>query len=542
VTKAINVINDRYTIGRQLGQGSNSITYEAIDRETNIQVAIKVVSLTQLDDWKKIELFEREAKILQQLNHSAIPKYLDYFQIETQSDLYFYLVQEQAPGKSLFQLVESGWHATETEVKNIARQILAILNYLHSLDPPIIHRDIKPNNLIRSEDGTIYLVDFGAVQNTYYNTLMRGSTVVGTYGYMAPEQFRGKALPASDLYSLGATLLYLLTHRSPAELPQDTLKLDFRNSVNISESFADWLEKILEPDLDDRFASAEVALTKLLATKKVKQKKLLARLGIGVLIISSIVGLNSYKWGFLSRLGYLPDGLCDNITVMDNYLKKGGNINLVIDRYGKSDKTILQCIFDTLTRMGNDADFGNATFFEKEQIFKLLVKRGADFNNGDIDRESFIFFEEDREIVELLIKYGADVNAKNDNGATPLFIAVDRGNLDIVELLIQNGAEINVRDNSGQTPLFYATERGHEDIVKENIAKLLIECGALINIKDNYGKTPLSIAAFRQDKKLVQLLINKGADLSYLINNKYEDDYDREAKYFIESIKSELKK
>lgn len=105
-------------------------------------------------------------------------------------------------------------------------------------------------------------MDFGSVQNVYHSTLLKGSTVVGTYGYMAPEQFRGAAVPASDLYGLGATVLYLLTHRSPAELPQERLKLSFRNHVNISRHFADWLEIMLESDVIDRFPSANVEKSK----------------------------------------------------------------------------------------------------------------------------------------------------------------------------------------------------------------------------------------------------------------------------------------
>lgn len=300
------IIRDKYRITGVLGKGGVAITYSAVNLETNSPVAIKVISLKQLNDWKQIELFQREAEVLKKLDRSAIPQYLDYFDRETETDKAFYLVQQLAPGKSLAQLVESGWRTSEREVKNIARQILAILTYLHSLDPSVIHRDIKPSNLIRDNDGKIYLVDFGAVQNTYYNTLMQGSTVVGTYGYMAPEQFRGTALPATDLYSLGATLLYLLTHRSPAELPQDTLKLDFRNSVDISDSFADWLDKILEPDLEDRFSNAEVALTELFKSEKKKQRKLIKSVGAIALALGFIVGINYYKWFFLSYLGFYP--------------------------------------------------------------------------------------------------------------------------------------------------------------------------------------------------------------------------------------------
>ena len=247
------IINQRYQVRDVLGKGGVGITYSAVDTQTDSVVAIKAVSLKQLSDWKQVELFEREAQVLAKLNHPYIPKYLDYFDLETEKDKVFYIVQQLALQKSLFQLVQGGWRTTEAQVKQIAAQILSILDYLHSLEPPVIHRDIKPQNLILDESGKVYLVDFGAVQNTYYNTLMRGSTIVGTYGYMAPEQFQGKAVPATDLYSLGATLLFLLTHRSPAELPQNALKLDFKSQVNISEAFVEWLEKILEPDTGKLF-------------------------------------------------------------------------------------------------------------------------------------------------------------------------------------------------------------------------------------------------------------------------------------------------
>lgn len=253
-------IRDRYSIQNKLGQGGSSITYAAIDKETNKRIAIKALSLTGLDDWKKIELFEREAKILQQLNHPAIPSYLDYFQIDTKDDIYFYIVQQLAPGQSLAHLINEGWQPDEDTVKNIAIQILEIVFYLQQRTPPVLHRDIKPQNVIFQPDtGKLFLVDFGAVQDAYHHTKI-GSTVVGTYGYMAPEQYHGGAVLATDLYSLGCTLLFLLTGESPAELPQKKLKIDFRNSVNINRDFANWIDKLIEPNVKDRFPNAEAAL------------------------------------------------------------------------------------------------------------------------------------------------------------------------------------------------------------------------------------------------------------------------------------------
>lgn len=255
------LIAERYQVQSVLGQGGSGITYGVEDIHTHQQFALKALSLKGIHDWKQLELFEREAKVLSHLDHPAIPQYIDYFQVDTDGNRWFYLVQELAPGKSLAELVQDGWRASPAEVRQLALQMLDILQYLHGLTPPIIHRDIKPQNIICNQDGQIYLVDFGAVQNVYQNTA--GSTVVGTYGYMAPEHFQGKAVPATDLYSLGATLLFLLTHCSPADLPQQRLKIDFRKAVQLQPAFADWLDHLIEPAVEDRLSSAQEALAAL---------------------------------------------------------------------------------------------------------------------------------------------------------------------------------------------------------------------------------------------------------------------------------------
>ena len=257
------IIAQRYRILNILGQGGVGTTYEALDLQTRQRVALKALSLRRMTDWKKMELFKREARILSQLNHPAIPCYLDYFEVDTPQDRCFYIAQHLAMGKSLAVLVESGWHPDEAEVRRLASQILEILVYLHSLTPPVIHRDIKPQNIIRQDDGQVFLVDFGAVQDTYHHAIAGGSTIVGTYGYMAPEQFRGQAVLSTDLYGLGTTLLFLLTRKSPADLPQRQLKINFRSHVCLSKDFADWLERMVEPAIEDRFHSAQETLAVL---------------------------------------------------------------------------------------------------------------------------------------------------------------------------------------------------------------------------------------------------------------------------------------
>lgn len=252
-------IGDRYQVVTVLGQGSMGTTYAAVDAQTGQRVAIKVVSLRQVSEWKVLDLFEREARVLATLQHPGIPQYVDYFQLDTPDDRRFYLVQELVEGESLEQGRSQGWQPSEEDVKKIAFQVLEILIYLHGLNPPVIHRDIKPDNLIRDPSGRIVLVDFGAVQDIYRTTLSHSGTFVGTVGYMPPEQFRSQTQPASDLYSLGATLVFLLCGKSPAELPQKRMKLDFRSAIEVSRPFGDWLSKMLEPALEDRFRDAPTA-------------------------------------------------------------------------------------------------------------------------------------------------------------------------------------------------------------------------------------------------------------------------------------------
>jgi serine/threonine protein kinase len=175
---------------------------------------------------------------------------------------WFALVQDYIPGNSLQQLLAEGKHFTEAQVRSIATQVLEILTYLHGLNPLVLHRDIKPSNLIWGADEQVYLVDFGAVQDP---TAVEGATftVVGTAGYAPLEQFWGRAVPASDLYALGATLIHLLTGTAPAELPQSNLRIQFRDKVSLNASFISWIEWLTEPDLDRRFSSAEQALEAL---------------------------------------------------------------------------------------------------------------------------------------------------------------------------------------------------------------------------------------------------------------------------------------
>ncbi|MEM7716631.1 MAG: serine/threonine-protein kinase [Cyanobacteria bacterium P01_A01_bin.68] len=261
--EAEQILQERYQLKQKLGQHSGRQTWlaEDISIEPAETVILKFLASSEELQWQDLKLFEREADILKQLSHAGIPDYLDYFTI-VDGNSYFALVEEYLPGKSLKQLIERKQRFTEKELQNIAIDVLEILCYLHTLNPLVIHRDIKPSNLILGEDKRVYLIDFGAVQDS---ATAQGATftVVGTYGYAPVEQFGGRTVPASDLYALGATLIHLATGTIPADLPQKHMRIQFQDKVSLSSSFIRWIEKLTEPDIEKRFSSASLALEAL---------------------------------------------------------------------------------------------------------------------------------------------------------------------------------------------------------------------------------------------------------------------------------------
>lgn len=232
-------------------------------------VVIKSLSLRRSAQWKSVELFEREAKTLASLNHEAIPRYVDFFQTDVDDDRGFYIVQSRAPGETLQELVARGYRPTDEELVHIAKQLLEVCEYLSSLRPPCIHRDIKPGNVLYDvQTKKVSLVDFGAVAAAAMSATAGstagglGSTVVGTFGYMAPEQFQGGASTSTDLYGVGATLLYVLTSKSPDEWTKTRLRIDLKG-VAMGPALARVIPALLEPFPEDRVRSAAEALALL---------------------------------------------------------------------------------------------------------------------------------------------------------------------------------------------------------------------------------------------------------------------------------------
>eukprot|EP00239_Pterosperma_sp_CCMP1384_P002760 CAMPEP_0197844086 /NCGR_PEP_ID=MMETSP1438-20131217/1069_1 /TAXON_ID=1461541 /ORGANISM="Pterosperma sp., Strain CCMP1384" /LENGTH=489 /DNA_ID=CAMNT_0043454663 /DNA_START=411 /DNA_END=1880 /DNA_ORIENTATION=+ len=266
------LVQERYRILRILGEGGSGVTYEAEDTSKENEtgeggfkkVAMKVLSLRRSRDWKALSLFEREAATLAALDHPYIPAYVDYFETDSESDRVFYIVQEIAQGSSLQDMVDSGWRGDEAEVMRIAEQLLEVVGYLETRRPPVVHRDIKPSNIIMNgTQGNLSLVDFGAAATAVQEPGMGGmrSTIVGTFGYMSPEQFRGSVTTVSDLYGVGGCIVFLLTGRPPSAFAQTQgLRVDVSSLQISSRPLLSLVKQLLEPLPEDRPSSAAEAL------------------------------------------------------------------------------------------------------------------------------------------------------------------------------------------------------------------------------------------------------------------------------------------
>jgi len=242
----------RYVVMRTLGEGTQGSTFEAVDKRDGRLVAVKRFDVRGAKGWKDVELAEREARVLASLAHLSLPAYIEHFE----EDGRLYLVMQRIEGTSLAERLRRGERFTEPEARRLLQDASVALAYLHGQG--VIHRDLKPGNVIERGDGSFAFVDFGAVRDRMKKE--GGSTVVGTFGYMAPEQFQGRALPASDVYSIAATCVAMLTGTQPEDLPHRGLAIDVAGALRgrASAGLVSALTRMLDPDPERRAARVEL--------------------------------------------------------------------------------------------------------------------------------------------------------------------------------------------------------------------------------------------------------------------------------------------
>lgn len=241
-----------YKIVDLIGTGGQGQAYLAeVSGIAQDRVVLKEFILPVFVDMKvrktALEQFENEARILRQLDHNQIVKLMDFFVEDHRA----YLVLEHIKGTSLQELVKGKGKMSEPQVRKLALQMCGMLKYLHSLSPPVVHRDFTPDNLILNVDGTLKLIDFNVAKQVVESGT--SGTVVGKHAYLPPEQFRGMPERASDIYSMGATLHFLLTGSDPEPISVSHPAM----TANVSHQLNSLVEKATALDLKKRYRTIE---------------------------------------------------------------------------------------------------------------------------------------------------------------------------------------------------------------------------------------------------------------------------------------------
>jgi serine/threonine protein kinase len=244
------LLQNRYLIQKLIGGGGMGVVYLAQDqRLANRPCALKEMVDHFIDPQQRREAndyFAREADTLAQLRHSAIPAISDRFDHANRH----YLVMEYVEGRNLEEEMAALGHPLDEGLAiDITRQLCEVLSYLHNFTPPIVYRDMKPSNVMLTPKGKVMLIDFGIAR--LFKVASKG-TMIGTLGFAPPEQYQGQVDPRSDIYSLGATLHYVLTGRDPEKFPPFSFPPVRTLRADLSPNFAGAIDRALSYNADGR--------------------------------------------------------------------------------------------------------------------------------------------------------------------------------------------------------------------------------------------------------------------------------------------------
>lgn len=289
------IFEERYRIDRMIGKGGMGKVYLAYDITDNSRWAIKEQVITK----KNRKLLMREANIMSKLHHPALP----ILRLQKVIDDNLYLVMEYIDGQTLESVIKKESPIEEARVVDWFTQVCEILVYLHSLETPIVYRDLKPSNIMLEESGRVRLIDFGIAQE-YAGEATKAEVAALTRGYAAPEQYSRKYLldVRTDIYALGVTMHYILTGKNPQKPPhifEPARKLRPDASAAIEEI----LTKCLQPNPDDRYRNASLLLKDLRHIQE-KDKKIRVETGrlrfmVGAGIVAALlIGVLIYALNF----------------------------------------------------------------------------------------------------------------------------------------------------------------------------------------------------------------------------------------------------
>jgi serine/threonine protein kinase len=296
------IVEERYRLEEALGTDVPSQIFRATDTESAEKCLLKVRPATDED----VDCIDREAAAFKALHHPQIPALQQTFSTQLGDVEYRCLVRDYVEGRTLAEEMADGRRFTEAEALQIIIDLDDVLTYLHTLSPPVVHRDLKPDNIVRDPQGKLHLIDFNPPPPAATTALapIEAETAVGTFGYVPREQYAGEAVPASDVYSLGVTLVHLLTREEPWQMGTAGVRLNFGHLVELSDPSQRLLEKMVEPELADRYPTLTAMKTDLeparhgytpstvrSSSSMILLSMVAVPVGVGVVILGVIIGL-----------------------------------------------------------------------------------------------------------------------------------------------------------------------------------------------------------------------------------------------------------
>jgi serine/threonine protein kinase/ankyrin repeat protein len=550
----------RYEIVGLIGKGGMGDVYKARHRKMERTVALKVINRGLVRKAEAIDRFHREVKAAAQLSHPNIVTAYD----ADQAGEFHFMVMEYVDGVDLSRTVKDRGALPVAEACDYIRQ--AAIGLQHAHERGMVHRDIKPHNLMVTTDGTVKILDFGLASLTpeamadaetveAHGDLTAAGAIMGTPDFISPEQAddaRGADI-RSDIYSLGATLYFLLSGRPPFAEGSITQKLNSHAQVepepltslrdNIPIELAALIAKMMAKDPEQRFqAPAEVAaalqsLAQNLQSlpnkparregqsgkQHIRPRTVVATFLLSLAMVAAVV---AYKFAFFPNDGYsmVSGGAGSSgdgwyVTAGSSYLKQGepaedttaNNLDRVQGTWGVTSQEQMPDI---------DAERKTTAFLidsarrGDRAAVQAALEAGVNPNGPGNQLTALHWAVAQRlvdgktvdpspEITTLLIEAGADVNARDYLDQSPLEWAAKYASPEIVQMLIKADADLNAESRYG-TVLMAGT--------RVEIAKLLIEAGADVNA----GKytSPLATAAKYGNAELIRLLVEKGAKVN----------------------------
>ena len=535
------ILQKRYRVVRPLGRGGMGTVYEAFDERLSRTVALKETSV-ETEELRRA--FGREARLLANLRHPALPKVLDHFD----EDGGLFLVMEFIPGEDLGRMLELGRRFTPAEVLGWADQLLDALGYLHGLDPPVLHRDIKPANVKTLSQGHVVLLDFGLAKGRAGQMEGTGSTSLLGYSpaYSPLEQMQGAGTDGrSDIYSLGATLYHLLTGvRPPDALARasavlngqpDPLQPPQLISQGVDAAVSAALMRAMALDIESRPRTASEMRAQLHGTAPPSAHTVPAarddettKVSVAAVRAVTPPADSEPRRRPSDRVEvYLPDETLvakresgtrkswllvaavlavSAVTAVVLYLSLSGGPTKRVTQantpvaVSTPRPTQSPTPDDTSTQLPDDVTIVSPD--------KLAAREKLTLKNIPFNEESFTRAVEkgDTGAVELFLTAGMNPDVKDGAGRTALITAAARGSNHVSEELLGKGADVNARDTEGSTALMQSALAGHQDTTD-----VLLRSGADVNLTNKYGQTALILAAARGHADVVRKLLDRGA-------------------------------